>query len=182
MDDIYETLESATLEEVFQPSMADVVEKEQETRRIAGVEERPAVDRRQNGNGYLWENVGLTETLDIASPDLTMALQRQLYEAQIKLDEYEQTINEINYALARISKACLDYEAIAISRKSAMMLLSICAEENSIHQDEIGGILNTTDEWLSLAWLIKADLVKHTGSYLSITDRGRRIAEVAFTL
>ena len=88
------------------------------------------------------------------------------------LDEYAQTIDEFKYLINRIASARLDCEAVAASRESAMCLLSMLAEKHFNHQDEIVQQLNGTEEWLSLAWLMKADFVEHVGAYFCVTESG----------
>ena len=165
--------------EVVLSPTANLTEKKRDTECGPVTEERLDAEHR-NSNGHLWETIAVSETFQIAPMRSTGVLETRLAESETKLDEYAHKVDELTYAIDQVVNARVQCEALATSRESAMYLLSLLADKSAIHQDEIAKHVSVPEEWLSLAWLMKSNLVEHTGAFLIITDRGRQIASAVF--
>jgi hypothetical protein len=133
-----------------------------------------------NGNGTkpasLWEVVTATSTFETPSEREYAPILEELAEARQKLWETEKEKQRLQEFYEHWLSNQYDSEALATSDEDAMVILSRFASCEALHMFDLIKA-DESKQWLSLIRLVQANFVSYLGSYLYITDRGKKVMD-----
>jgi hypothetical protein len=130
-----------------------------------------------DGNGYACWLQEATITPDMTGISDVEYLRGYLNTVLIDLEETRRRESSLRKGIDEYRSDLVMCEAVATTNKVAMSILWKLNQLSTISEKDISKDLETSADWLALAWLMKARFVEHYGSMLRITDRGRQLVE-----
>jgi len=179
-------------EELFQKHALEGTWQSSQVRKEHGADRQTQTDLMDDevttpGNGHdgnigsgniVWELSTLTSTFQPHSMEEAAGIQAELVETKIRLSQAKEKNIELQKKLNDWLSNRFSMEAEAASSENAINILVRMSGSESLKIEKLLEDMKTSEQWLSLVKLAQAGLIKFMGSYLYLTDYGKRTLDL----